>query len=339
MPHDVGDPPLVSVVCITYNHAAFIERALRSFIEQETEFPFEVIVADDCSPDTAREIIDKISRERPDIIRPIFRDANIGAEENFLDACRHVRGKYVAICEGDDYFIDPQKLQMQVEFLERNSGFSGVCTHALEENVETGETVTKKVRSLTGRLSFRRLLKRNAFRNCTIMYRWIYKDPSSLKTIPRGILPGDHYLHLAHAKTGDIGVIRRVTAVYNRHPGGLWWLSIKDKDEHFRKHGLAEVRFFLAVLKNIAGRHSDWYFETVAGPRIASYLSFLLREKNFEGVKEVFALDGSQVERAWSLLVLDDPRKRQKSGKQLKLAAVGLGVFVVLAGLSLSVFS
>lgn len=109
--------PLVSIVCITYNHEKYISQAIDSFLMQETDFPFEIIIGEDCSPDNTREILNKYIEKYPNIIKAILRDKNIGANLNFIDCIENSKGKYIAICEGDDYWIDKNKLNIQVNIL------------------------------------------------------------------------------------------------------------------------------------------------------------------------------------------------------------------------------
>ncbi len=119
--------PLVSVRCTAYNHEPYIAQALDGFLLQRTNFPFEVIVHDDASTDKTADIIREYEKKYPKIIRPIYqtenqyskRDGSIG--RIMTAACR---GRYIALCEGDDYWIDGNKLQMQVDFLEANREYS-----------------------------------------------------------------------------------------------------------------------------------------------------------------------------------------------------------------------
>lgn len=113
--------PLVSIDCITYNHEAFISEAIESFLMQKTDFTFEVLIHDDASTDQTANIIRKYEKKHPDIIKPIYQkenqysqDVEISRQFQFPRA----RGKYIAFCEGDDYWTDPYKLQKQVDFLE-----------------------------------------------------------------------------------------------------------------------------------------------------------------------------------------------------------------------------
>jgi len=110
--------PLVSVMMITYNHAPFIGQAIEGVLQQKTDFPFELIIGEDCSPDGTREIVFEYQKKYPDIIRVITSDKNVGATKNGLRTMKACQGKYLAFCEGDDYWHHPYKLQKQVDYME-----------------------------------------------------------------------------------------------------------------------------------------------------------------------------------------------------------------------------
>jgi glycosyltransferase involved in cell wall biosynthesis len=110
--------PLVSVNMITYNHAPFIVRAVEGVLQQKTDFPFELIIGEDCSTDGTREIVIEYQKKYPDIIRVITSDENIGMKKNGLRIRKASRGKYIAFCEGDDYWHHPLKLQKQADYME-----------------------------------------------------------------------------------------------------------------------------------------------------------------------------------------------------------------------------
>ncbi|MBW7900599.1 MAG: glycosyltransferase [Rhodocyclaceae bacterium] len=112
--------PLVSVVCITYNHAPLIRDALDSFLHQETDFDYEVLIGEDCSTDATRQVIEEFSSNQRCTLRPFFNEKNLGANRNFINLISQAKGKYIALCEGDDYWADRQKLQKQVDYLESN---------------------------------------------------------------------------------------------------------------------------------------------------------------------------------------------------------------------------
>lgn len=117
--------PLVSIVCLAYNHAPFIQQTLDGFLRQETDFPFEVIVHDDASTDATATIIREYAARYPSLIKPIYQHENqyrLGAPVS-TQLFAQARGRYIAYCEGDDYWTDPRKLQIQVDFLEHHRDY------------------------------------------------------------------------------------------------------------------------------------------------------------------------------------------------------------------------
>jgi glycosyltransferase involved in cell wall biosynthesis len=123
------DKPLVSVKTITYNHEKYIAQCIEGIMNQKTSFSFEYIIGEDCSTDSTMKIIQQYANKYPDTIRIITSEKNVGSainDQRTDDACQ---GKYVAFCEGDDYWTDPYKLQKQVDFLEANPDFGLVHTN------------------------------------------------------------------------------------------------------------------------------------------------------------------------------------------------------------------
>ncbi|AYQ27913.1 MULTISPECIES: glycosyltransferase [unclassified Polaromonas] len=118
-----GELPLLSVLCLTYNHGRYISKALDSFLMQETSFPIEIVIGEDCSIDNTLAVIEDYQSKFPAIVRLITSPTNVGVTENFRRTLSACRGRYVALCEGDDYWEDKTKLQTQVEFLEGNSKY------------------------------------------------------------------------------------------------------------------------------------------------------------------------------------------------------------------------
>jgi glycosyltransferase involved in cell wall biosynthesis len=131
----------VSVVIITYAHEKFIAEAVNSVLMQKCDFEIELIIANDCSPDKTDDVIQNILESHPQAswVKYIKHTKNLGMMANFIFAVQECQGKYIALCEGDDYWTDPLKLQKQVDFLEANSDYV-MCTHATEEKNEIMNT-------------------------------------------------------------------------------------------------------------------------------------------------------------------------------------------------------
>lgn len=133
------ESPLVSIVCITYNHAPYIKRALDAMLAQNTTFQFEIVLADDCSTDGTTDTCKAYAEKYPYMINLLPRTHNLGSVENEADAVAAATGKYIAFCEGDDYWTDVNKLQKQVDFLEANPEYSVCFTRYNIQNLATGE--------------------------------------------------------------------------------------------------------------------------------------------------------------------------------------------------------
>jgi glycosyltransferase involved in cell wall biosynthesis len=143
--------PLVSICIVTYNHVNYIKECLDGILMQKTTFPFEIILGEDESDDGTREICIDYANRFPDTIQLFLRsredviyiNGNATGRFNMVENLKAARGKYIAICEGDDYWTDPLKLQKQVDFLEKNGGYA-ICAHNVNElNTFTGLVAIK----------------------------------------------------------------------------------------------------------------------------------------------------------------------------------------------------
>jgi glycosyltransferase involved in cell wall biosynthesis len=120
-----NEAPLVTLVCITYNHAHYIHECLDSFLMQVTDFPFEILIHDDASTDGTTDIVEDYAQRYPGLIRLMVQQENQYSQgRRIVEIClKNARGEYVALCEGDDYWTDPQKIQKQVAFLQSNPDY------------------------------------------------------------------------------------------------------------------------------------------------------------------------------------------------------------------------
>lgn len=143
--NDLNMPsPVVSVCIITYNHGKFIRKCIEGVLMQETDFAFEIIIGDDCSTDNTAAVIREMQALHPHIIKPIFHSSNVGGVNNAYKYCYpKLTGKYVAICEGDDFWTDKQKLQKQVDFMERHPSVS-LCFHRVNTVDENGDETARQ---------------------------------------------------------------------------------------------------------------------------------------------------------------------------------------------------
>ena len=239
------DSPKVSILTISYNQEKYIRQTLDSFIMQKTNFKYEIVIADDCSTDKTPEIISEYVEKYPDIFRATLRKKNLGSWQNFLGVLSEARGKYIALCEGDDYWTDPEKLQKQADFLDKNLSYA-LCFHPVKvvfDNNEEKESVYPDANDRP-KFTVKELLQHNFIQTNSVMYRrQKYED------MPADIMPGDIYLHLYHAQFGKIGFIDRVMSVYRRHPGGIWWDSYKSESQLWKKYAIPHLALFIALSK------------------------------------------------------------------------------------------
>lgn len=248
-----ADGPLLTVCIITYNHEQYIAQAIDSFLTQQADFAWQLVIADDCSTDRTREILRAYKRRYPELIHLILQEKNVGPEGNWLDLIDYPKTRYVLYAEGDDYLTDPTKLQRQVDFLESHPDFA-LCFHPVEVVYEDGSRAAETFPSPAQRhhktvLGLNDLLLANFIQTNSVMYRWRFTDASIKDIYPRGVAPGDWYLHLLHAATGKIGFVNRTMAVYRRHPGGIWWDADKDVNVIWRKYGVAHVKLYMHMLQ------------------------------------------------------------------------------------------
>lgn len=134
--------PKLSVILITYNHEKYIRKALDSVLSQKTDFPFEVVIGDDCSPDDTKNIVREYQKNYPDQVRLVHREKNTGRPTlNVYETTMKCRGQYLAYLEGDDYWTDTKKLQKQMDFLESHPEYIA-CTHSHKMIDDAGKDIT-----------------------------------------------------------------------------------------------------------------------------------------------------------------------------------------------------
>jgi glycosyltransferase involved in cell wall biosynthesis len=222
--------PLVSVCIVTYNHEKYIRRCLEGVMMQQTNFPIEVVIGEDCSTDNTRAIIREFEAMYPGVIKPIYHDKNVGAaRNNFEFVCARCTGKYVAICDGDDYWTDPFKLQKQVNFLENNPDYV-MCFHRAETVNEKDEiTLTEKPAANTVYYSWRDIIH-ISIPTLTVLYRnCIERFPDEIMKVRSG----DTFLFGMLSRFGGAADLGFVGAHYRIHSTGTF--SSKSQVEKYRQ--------------------------------------------------------------------------------------------------------
>ena len=212
---------MVSVDMITYNHEAYIKQAIEGVLMQKTNFKFELVIGEDCSTDRTREICIEYQKKYPDIIKLLLPEKNLGMNENGIRTVNACSGKYIALCEGDDYWTDPLKLQKQVDFLEGNEEYS-ICFHPVKvwkenEKELVDDFITREVPETTTILD---LAEGNYIHTPSVVFRKNQEVFDTFQSL--GALPvGDYVLHMLNAKYGMIKKLPEIMGVYRVHDGGV----------------------------------------------------------------------------------------------------------------------
>lgn len=217
--------PLVSICCITYNHANFIKDAIEGFLAQKTDFPFEIIIHDDASTDGTTDIIVEYKNKFPEIIIPIFQTENqyskgirgITARFTFPLA----RGKYIALCEGDDYWTDEYRLQKQVDLLEKHKDCVATFSNVSVVNENDTLLINKKLQ-YHDKYKFNSLEVLNSLQIPTATL--LFKRSALPSPYPKEFYQssnGDFFLESLLSKNGDFIYNEEIFAVYRKHQGGI----------------------------------------------------------------------------------------------------------------------
>lgn len=222
----MSEQPLVSVALITYKQEGYIDECIQSALAQKVDFPMEIVVGDDCSPDSTGAILEGYAQKYPDIVKYKRREKNLGMHRNWEQTIRDCNGKYIALLEGDDYWIDEQKLAKQVKLMEANPDAAMIFTNAEvlnQTSMVADDTYVMPSFDSRSEFSFEELLKSNPAPTCTVLFRngLFDKFPEEYYKSPYA----DWMLNLLNAQHGRILYLKDVTSVYRYHPGGVFGQS------------------------------------------------------------------------------------------------------------------
>lgn len=280
----VGDavpPPELTVLTMTYNHENFIAECMDSVLAQKTDFPVRHLVLDHCSTDGTAAIVAEYASKYPSI-RPVLLSRHV-PHENVTGLFLRCRSKYAALCDGDDYFTEPTKLQKQVDMLEANPGLA-LCFHPVAAVFEDGSppVIFPPLSNLPkrSRMEFylADLMKGNFIQTNSVVYRWRFREGLPAWFRP-DLCPGDFYWHMLHAETGKIGFIPEIMSVYRRHSGALYAKAFTSSKELRRDHGFAELEAYHAYNEHFGNR----YFRALsrlANGVFADFLHFSIMEND-----------------------------------------------------------
>ena len=216
--------PLVSISCITYNHVNYIRDAIEGFLMQKTTFSFEIIIHDDASTDGTDQIIKEYELKYPNLIFPTYQ-----SENQFSKGVRRIlatfvfpkcRGKYIALCEGDDYWTDPNKLQKQVDFMENNLKYSFIHHNVFLSDAFSNIIKDAYFDSFPSTFDFKYLISNTHPRTVSVLFRnnCVWLDPMMNHELP----PRDTSLFFLLASHGAGYYLNECMAAYRIYEGGIW---------------------------------------------------------------------------------------------------------------------
>ncbi|WP_179367576.1 glycosyltransferase family 2 protein [Winogradskyella forsetii] len=232
--------PMVSVITLAYNQERTIVNTIEGINAQNVNFEVEHLILDDCSTDNTEGVVDTIMHKVKTNIRYIRNEKNLGPSENAVKALNLCKGKYIAICEGDDYWIDEHKLQKQVDFLEQHPEYGGVSTNNrwfYEKENRYKDSILEE-----GVVTFETLSKSNQINSQTMLFKKeLIKNRDWIKTLKIG----DWAIHLLVTSQLPYYRLPDITTVYRVHTGGIHSLL---KEEHKLRNRLDVL---MAVLKHV----------------------------------------------------------------------------------------
>ncbi|MBP8156206.1 MAG: glycosyltransferase [Leadbetterella sp.] len=269
--------PLVSVHLLTYNHAKFIAQSIESVVNQKTNFPFEIVIGDDHSTDGTSQIVDQYAAKYPELIKVVRGKTNGGPQPNSIRILENSQGKYMAALEGDDYWIDPLKLQKQADFMDQNPDFAICFTNTRVEFFENKEepyllnaNIKKDVFELKDLIAETEVWFMGT---ATLFYTmssifpvqpWFHKTKS-----------GDIPMIMLAARHGKIKYLPDVTAAYRRHSAGASNTDHKD-DAKFLEN---RIMMYTNLDKDTGYKFHDKFKRNLGG-----WYYLLLNSKQYNGL-------------------------------------------------------
>ena len=302
----------VSVICITYNHEKYIKDALESFIKQKTKFKFEVIIHDDASTDRTQDIIQDYVNLYPDIFKPIFQSDNQLSKD--VDICYHyilpmAKGEYIALCEGDDYWTDPLKLQKQYDYMICHPDCS-LCVHnTIRLNMKSGikkafiskNEYSKKAEFCSEDIILNHIL----FHTSSLFFRKdFYNKNEDFLTCHKRF---DYLIKCLLATEGNIHYIPNIMSVYRMGTSGSWTKRVYGNSEKYIEHNIVAIKtmedlnkyrlykYNDCIQRNILSRkfnillRQNQYSTIMKDPFLCIYKNLSLKRKIYIRVKQVFS--------------------------------------------------
>ena len=309
--HEQDAPVMVSVTVVAYNQEQYIGQTLASIVAQQTDFRFEVIVGEDCSTDGTRAVVEAYAARYPDIVRPVYQTTNQGGTQNGLACLRLARGKYLACCDGDDYWCDEHRLQYEVDYLEQHPEYIAVnsrCRVVDDAGQEIPpERIGKRVQFWASEAGEFTLADFTAWRmpghNSALLYRNIFRQhPEDMELFPYASpIVGDRTTVFLLVLYGKIRCLDRVVSCYRfRDDAGKTNFMAVYKNQNRKDEDFLMLRH----LEKWAWAHKQVRLDlsTVKKDRLAGAVVTLLRQPsrhNAAVVVRIIRYSGEPLRYCW----------------------------------------
>ena len=290
--------PLVTIACLTFNHVKFIRQTLEGFLAQKIDFPVEIIIHDDASTDGTQEILKEYQSKYPDMIRLELRETNLyslGVTKMFyFGTILNARGKYIATCEGDDYWIDDLKLQKQIDFLEDNPDYTfsvGGIKMLFEDTGELKDVEERFDVSSKEFYTVKDYLKYFFSQTSTYVFR---REGYVMPSYCNSFHGEDILMVVIGTGKGKIKYHKDVFSVYRKHSGG-----VTSKTFNWRMHYLDIVNYTEA-LREIVGRKYYLLFKSI---KLRLFIDYKLNTTKSRTMMFVYkGLSGVNNRLRWNLI-------------------------------------
>ncbi|MGN8707280.1 glycosyltransferase [Bacillota bacterium HCP3S3_E9] len=290
---------IVSILCATYNQVSYIRSALEGFIHQETEFAYEVIVHDDASTDGTTNIVKEYAEKYPEIIRPLYEEENQYSKGNNIYQLMYsvMRGQYIAICEGDDYWCDIHKLQKQVDIMERYQNVVACVHNAWKLDCIYNRKTKFSKREENGVISVEDIIhwddKGYATASLLLKKEWLF-IPQEFQMKDVGDYPQAIYMALH----GEIYYIGECMSVYRCNAEGSWTNNMA--------HNMQKFRFYIKDMNRMLryiDDYSDGKYHSVISDKIYTNSYWLVYKEIYSGSQRGEYAD------SWKILTKFDRKK------------------------------
>lgn len=295
---------LVSVLCTAYNHERFIADAIEGVLNQKTDFKYELIIHEDASTDRTADIVKEYADKYPEIIRVILQKENQYQRCNIYEThlFPKVRGKYIALCEGDDYWTDDSKLQQQVNFLEGHKEYSMCMHNAVKVNFETGEESLLNTFPSDGTYSQEEQMKAGLGSDFPAFASYVLRT-EVLQEMPRFFLEQnvlDYPLRQYYASKGLVYYFQKPMSVYRTATPHSYMMQVSQNQLFYNKYTLEMIRFF----EKFDDYTEHRFHEIIQNKVISDYFGYCLSIEEEQGKRNALkhGLDMKKVDACYQCL-------------------------------------